>query len=203
VIARAGMEGFTTDAVAARAEVAEGLNLQILRRQDRIAAAVVAHLLARRSGCDARRGECRKGPVARAPRRQWRYSLPASKTRTLFARCLARRSTARYPGGAGALIRAADLDLTPRGERWPPPGRWMRFMVSSVRAPAQRMPHQRPCCLFSRGLWRFVLGSRARSWPGRSLYLPDRFRHGDAKMSPCANIRNDSVRIRPANGADH
>jgi len=47
VIARAGMEGFTTDAVAARAGVAEGLIYKYFADKTELLAAVVAHLLAR------------------------------------------------------------------------------------------------------------------------------------------------------------
>jgi len=115
VIARAGMEGFTTDAVAARAEVAEGLIYRYFADKTELLAAVVAHLLARDLAAMRDAANAEKAPLP---------ALAAAMA-VFFAR-LENAHLVRAMSGAPVyrlgiraelerLIRAADLDLTPRG----------------------------------------------------------------------------------------
>ena len=90
VIARSGMEGLTTDAVAERAGVATGLMYKYFPDKAELIAAVVAHLLARDVAAIRDAAQAEKDPL-HALAAAMGYSLAAWTTRTLFARYLARR----------------------------------------------------------------------------------------------------------------
>jgi len=114
VIARAGMEGLTTDAVAARAEVAEGLIYKYFADKTELIAAVVAHLLARDLAAMQEAASVEKTPLPAL----------AAAIAVFFARMdsahlvRAMAGAPVYQIGIRAeverLIRATDLDLTPK-----------------------------------------------------------------------------------------
>jgi AcrR family transcriptional regulator len=114
VIAKSGMEGLTTDAVAARAGIAAGLTYKYFADKDELVAAMFAHLLARDVAAMKVAAGVEKDPL----------QALATAMAVFFGRLdnahLVRAMTGApiYQLGVRTelerLIQAADLDLTPK-----------------------------------------------------------------------------------------
>src|SRR5258707_3356476 len=114
VIAKSGMEGLTTDAIAERAGIAAGLTYSYFADKDELIAAVIAHLLARDVAAMKGAAGIEKDPLQALAAAMAVFFGRMDNAHLVRAMAGAPVYQLGIRGELERLIRGADLDLAPK-----------------------------------------------------------------------------------------